>query len=136
TTTSDANGDYGFSQMADGTYYVHFQPAAGDQISPQAQGGNPALDSNANPATGNTGTIVVTAGTFDTTIDCGLFQKSISISDASITEGNAGLKSMTFVVTLLPTNSSIVSVNFSTADVTATAGDGDYSPTSGTLTFI
>jgi hypothetical protein len=61
----------------------------------------------------------------------------ISISDASLTEGDAGSANMIFVVTLTGTVSSDVTLNYSTVDGTATSGitAGDYNTTTGSLTF-
>jgi hypothetical protein len=67
-------------------------------------------------------------------IDEGCSQVTITISDASINEGNRGQKTMSFDVTISQVSSRIVSVNYSTQDATATAGS-DYVATSGTLTF-
>jgi hypothetical protein len=61
-------------------------------------------------------------------------QPGISINDVSITEGDSGTKTMTFTVTLSPASNQTVSVNFATANGTATA-PSDYLATSGTLTF-
>jgi hypothetical protein len=58
----------------------------------------------------------------------------ISISDATVTEGNAGTVTMTFTVTLSFPNGQPVTVAYATSDGTATAGR-DYVATSGTLTF-
>jgi hypothetical protein len=61
---------------------------------------------------------------------------SISISDVSVIEGAAGTTTTAnFVVTLSTAWGQPVSVNFATADGTATAADSDYVATSGTLTF-
>ncbi|MFL6334996.1 MAG: Calx-beta domain-containing protein [Pyrinomonadaceae bacterium] len=59
---------------------------------------------------------------------------SLSIGDASLTEGNSGPVTATFAVTLLPASGQIVTVNYATADGTA-AQPGDYAAASGTLTF-
>jgi hypothetical protein len=59
---------------------------------------------------------------------------SVSISDVTITEGNTGTRPATFTVTLSASSSQPVTVNYATANVTAT-GAGDYQPTAGTLTF-
>ena len=59
---------------------------------------------------------------------------SISISDVSITEGNSGTKVATFTVTRTG-GTQAFSVNFATANGTATTGNGDYVVTSGTLQF-
>jgi Calx-beta domain/Subtilase family len=59
---------------------------------------------------------------------------SISINDVSTAEANTGTTNAVFTITLSSASSQTVSVNFSTADGTATAGS-DYLANSGTLTF-
>ncbi len=58
----------------------------------------------------------------------------ITVNDVSIAEGNSGTSSLTFTVSLNITSISAVTVDFATANGTATAGS-DYVATSGTLTF-
>jgi hypothetical protein len=58
----------------------------------------------------------------------------ISISDRTVTEGNTGVTSATFTVTLSAAYDVPVTVNYATANGTATAGS-DYQAASGTLTF-
>jgi Calx-beta domain len=58
----------------------------------------------------------------------------ISIGDRTVTEGNTGSTSATFTVTLSAAYDVNVSVNYATANGTATAGS-DYQAASGTLTF-
>ncbi|MBX3412124.1 MAG: cellulase family glycosylhydrolase [Pirellulales bacterium] len=59
---------------------------------------------------------------------------SVSIGNVSITEGDSGTKTMTFMVTLSQATGSPVTVRYATADGTAIAGS-DYNAASGTLTF-
>ncbi|HEX2835625.1 MAG TPA: Calx-beta domain-containing protein [Thermoanaerobaculia bacterium] len=59
---------------------------------------------------------------------------SISIANASVAEGNAGSTPLTFTVSLDVATVSTVTVQYATANVSATAGV-DYAATSGTLTF-
>ena len=59
---------------------------------------------------------------------------TISIGNVSVTEGNSGTTNVNFTVTLSAAASVPVTVNYATADGTATAGS-DYMATSGTLTF-
>jgi hypothetical protein len=58
----------------------------------------------------------------------------ISISDASIKEGNSGTKTMSFTVTLNKTSQQTIKVSYTTVNGTAIA-PGDYVAKSGTLTF-
>ncbi|CAN5301594.1 hypothetical protein BH11BAC6_BH11BAC6_10470 [soil metagenome] len=59
---------------------------------------------------------------------------TISISDKSVTEGNSGTTTAKLKVTLSSASASIVTVNYTTADSTATAGT-DYVAKSGKLKF-
>src|SRR5204863_5816284 len=54
--------------------------------------------------------------------------------NVSVTEGNTGTTNAVFTVTLSAASSQTVTVDFATADGTATAGS-DYVANSGTLTF-
>src|SRR6266508_1053810 len=59
---------------------------------------------------------------------------TLSIGDATVTEGNSGTVNATFTVTLSPASGQTVSVDYATADGTATAPD-DYLATGGNLVF-
>ena len=59
---------------------------------------------------------------------------NVSIGDATVVEGNTGTTSASFDVTLSAASSSTVSVNYATANGTATAGS-DYAAASGLVTF-
>ncbi|MDV2450049.1 putative Ig domain-containing protein [Xanthomonas hortorum] len=59
---------------------------------------------------------------------------ALSIDDVSVNEGNSGTTTATFTVSLSAASGQTVSVNYATADGTATAGS-DYVARSGTLTF-
>ena len=59
---------------------------------------------------------------------------NISISDVTVTEGNTGTVNADFTVALSAASSQTITVNFTTADGTATSGS-DYLVSSGTLTF-
>ena len=61
---------------------------------------------------------------------------TLSVFSSSVSEGDSGTQTMTFTVFLNPCSTGTVTVNFATADGTATTADGDYVPTSGTLTFV
>jgi hypothetical protein len=59
---------------------------------------------------------------------------TLAVSDATVTEGHTGTTAAAFTVTLSSANTVPVSVDWATADGTATAGS-DYQAASGTLTF-
>lgn len=58
----------------------------------------------------------------------------ISVSGGSVIEGNAGVTPLTFTVSLSAASASTVSVNYATANGSATAGS-DFTAANGTLTF-
>src|SRR5262245_50319814 len=60
---------------------------------------------------------------------------TLSINDVSVTEGNDGTTSAVFTVTLSRASSQTVTVNYATADGSATTANNDYMAASGTLTF-
>jgi hypothetical protein len=60
---------------------------------------------------------------------------TLSINSVSNAEGNSGTTPLTFTVTLSAASGQTVTVNFATADSSATAGS-DYTAVSGTLTFV
>ena len=59
---------------------------------------------------------------------------SLSVGDATITEGDSGTTNASFTVTLSEASGQEVTVNYATANGTATAGP-DYQSSSGSLTF-
>src|SRR5207247_2536833 len=59
---------------------------------------------------------------------------TLTINDVSVVEGDSGTVNAVFTVTLSPTVGSTVTVDYATANGTATAGS-DYVAASGTLTF-
>jgi uncharacterized repeat protein (TIGR01451 family) len=61
---------------------------------------------------------------------------SLSINDLpNIAEGNTGNSTVNFTVTLSAASGQTVTVNYATADGTATTANNDYTAASGTLTF-
>ncbi len=61
-------------------------------------------------------------------------EPTISIDDVTLAEGNSSTTSFSFAVTLSNASYQTITVNYTTADGTATAGS-DYTAVSGTLTF-
>jgi CSLREA domain-containing protein len=60
---------------------------------------------------------------------------SLSIADAAVIEGNSGIRTATFTVTLSGPSNLPITLAYATSNGTATAG-GDYNAASGTLTFV
>jgi hypothetical protein len=60
---------------------------------------------------------------------------TLAIDDVSHAEGNAGTTPFVFTVTLSAASATPVTVNWATADGSATSADNDYVPASGTVTF-
>jgi hypothetical protein len=60
---------------------------------------------------------------------------SISANDVSITEGNSGTTNLVFTITLSQASNLTVTVDYATADGSATTADSDYQAATGTLTF-
>ncbi|TAK66454.1 MAG: hypothetical protein EPO24_01475, partial [Bacteroidetes bacterium] len=65
-----------------------------------------------------------------------LKQPSLSVKDVSLTEGNSGVAFANFSIDLLPASEDTITVEFFTVDDGATVADGDYSDTTGALTFM
>ncbi|MCW3789879.1 Calx-beta domain-containing protein, partial [Plebeiibacterium sediminum] len=63
-------------------------------------------------------------------------QPTISINDASVTEGNSGTATLDFTVSLNHASASAVTVDYATVDHTATIANSDYvEVTTTSLTF-
>ncbi|MBX3415848.1 MAG: hypothetical protein KF708_24405 [Pirellulales bacterium] len=60
---------------------------------------------------------------------------TLAITNAFVTEGDSGTQTLSFVVILSEASGRTVTVQYATADNTATVADGDYQATSGILTF-
>ena len=89
----------------------------------------PSSSTSSNPANA---TIADGQGVGTITNDDG--RPSLSINDVTVTEGDAGTTNATFTVTLAPASGQTVTVDYATADGTATARP-TTPRTSGTLTF-
>lgn len=77
TTQTGPNGLYSFTNLVPGVYQVEFVLPSGFVFSPPNQGGDPALDSDADPNTGRTPLITLAAGETNDTIDAGMYAEVI-----------------------------------------------------------
>jgi hypothetical protein len=82
TTTTAPDGSYQFTGLVPGDYIVEFETPAGYTGSPANQGGDDALDSDADPVTGQTGVISLSSGENDESNDAG-FITTCSVSASS-----------------------------------------------------
>ncbi|NCC35899.1 MAG: calcium-binding protein, partial [Chloroflexia bacterium] len=80
TTTTNEDGIYQFTYLDPGTYSIGFTPPSGYELSPQGQGEDAELDSDANPQTGRTEPITLEPGQSDLRYDAGLFQR-VAVGD-------------------------------------------------------
>jgi uncharacterized repeat protein (TIGR01451 family) len=82
-TTTDVNGNYAFQNFlvdesfnglggGEPTFVVSVTPPTGAVFTLQDQGGNDSLDSDINPATGNTANLTIVQGAVNNTVDAGL----------------------------------------------------------------
>lgn len=104
------------------------------------QAGSPAIDtgSPASPSVDQRGVqrpvgLGFDIGAFEGTVGAAL--PTLSINSVAALEGNAGSSTLTFTVTLSAVSAQTVTVNYATADGTATAGS-DYTTAAGVLTFL
>ncbi|MBK8900438.1 MAG: carboxypeptidase regulatory-like domain-containing protein [Anaerolineaceae bacterium] len=81
STTTDAYGNYGFTNLAPGDYYVAVVPPAGYTVTGQDQGSDDALDSDIDPGTGQTILTNLASGENDLTWDGGLYTPTASLGD-------------------------------------------------------
>ncbi|MFM2064088.1 MAG: hypothetical protein RLZZ507_3759, partial [Cyanobacteriota bacterium] len=124
TTTTDANGLYDFAGLIPGTYSVEFVAPTGYLFSPQDQGNNDGLDSDANVITSRTQTVTLAPGENNPTLDAGLYQPA-SLGDYVFVDNNnngiqdAGDTAIGGVTVALIENGQVIAT-------TTTANDGSY----------
>jgi Calx-beta domain len=80
--------------------------------------------------------IVIDTPSATQTIDDDDSAASFAIADVTAAEGDAGNSTFSFAVTKTGSTAFTTSVDFATADGSATAADADYATTSGTLSFL
>ena len=77
TTTTNGSGYYSFTGLEPGEYIVEFvKPSGFDDGSPEDQGSDDAVDSDADVNTGRTGLIALESGENDDTNDAGFFKRA------------------------------------------------------------
>ena len=125
TTTTAADGTYLFTGLAAGDYRVEFVVPGTHLVSSADQGGDDTVDSDADPTTGRTPLVSLSANEVNVTLDAGLHLPA-GIGDRVWTDldadgiqdaGETGLGGVT--VTLLDAGGSTVAS-------TTTAADGSY----------
>jgi protocatechuate 3,4-dioxygenase beta subunit len=82
--TTDANGNYSFTNLKPGTYSVQFDKAslpANYIFTGADQGGNDAADSDANVTTGKTAQVTLASGGSNTTLDAGIMAVQAKLGD-------------------------------------------------------
>jgi hypothetical protein len=133
-TATVASGDY---MSTSGT--VTFTPGQTSQPITVPVNGDTSVEPNetffVNLTSPTNATIAVAQGTGTIQNDDAAPLPTLSISSVAANEGNSGPTPFGFTVTLSAASASTVTVNFATADGTATTASGDYVATSGTLTF-
>jgi hypothetical protein len=142
TVTVDYTTNGGTATTADGDYVaatgtVTFTPGQTAQTVDVTVNGDLTHESDetftvdlSSPSNGN-----VLAGSGTGTILDDDASPTISVANASVTEGNAGDTTLSFGVTLSVASASTVTVHYTTADGSATVANGDYDAASDTLTF-
>jgi uncharacterized repeat protein (TIGR01451 family) len=78
TTSTAPDGSYQFANLSAGSYRVEFVATPSWFFAPATLGSNRAVDSDADPGTGQTGVIVLTDNSIKNDIDAGLIPKHIS----------------------------------------------------------
>ncbi|WP_458098530.1 SdrD B-like domain-containing protein [Roseomonas sp. WA12] len=126
TTTTGADGAYGFSNVTPGQYQVQFVPPAGSVFTARDQGTNDAVDSDVDPASGLSGTVNVLSGGVVTNVAAGIYRPA-TISGSAFTDldqngirGNAEGGFAGVTVQLINADGEI-------AAATNTGADGAYS---------
>jgi CSLREA domain-containing protein len=122
---------------------VQFKDGGANLGGPVTLSGGAASASFSNLSSGNHNITAVYSGDTNFLSSTGTLQNGqtvngqvgVSINDSSVTEGDTGTKGLTFAITLSAASTQTVSINYQTADGTATVSDNDYQAASGTVTF-
>ncbi len=126
STTTDGSGVYVFEDLEPGDYYLDFELPASYAFTDPNQGGDDAVDSDANTTTGETAVTTLEPGEVDMTWDAGLYLAPASIGDTVWEDqdqdgvqdgGEPGIAGVT--VQLLNASDAVVAT-------TTTDGSGNY----------
>lgn len=77
STVTDANGNYSFTNLTPGDYYVKFEPASTYSFTRQNESEDDTRDSDPNASTGKTGCTTLSPGENDTKWDAGLINTPV-----------------------------------------------------------
>ena len=80
TAVTDANGRYLFADLLPGTYAVRFAVPAGYVLSASLEGDDDTIDSDAEPSTGLTHSVLLDEGMTNLTLDAGMWQPQPAVS--------------------------------------------------------
>lgn len=125
TTVTDANGNYAFHGLGDGTHHVREIPQAGFIPTTPANGLHDVIISGGQP---------ISDRDFGNQEEVEIVIPSLSINDVSIIEGDSGLSYVTFTALLSAASEQDVTLNYATSNGSATAPN-DFTAVSGQLTI-
>jgi uncharacterized repeat protein (TIGR01451 family) len=133
STSTDGSGIYGFSDLSPGDYYVEFVLPSGYDFSPQDQGADDTLDSDADPTTGQTVATTLDPGEDDPTWDAGMYRTGPALQiDKTINLAAIAPNGPSLVYTLTVVNVGDVTLNpvrvVDTLDVGLTFVPGSATP--------
>jgi PKD repeat protein len=138
TTITDATGLYTFDTtgLSGPNFAVQIDPPAGYSPSPADQGLDDGADSDFTGAVPTTAPLTLTPGASDANVDAGFVPVGprVSVFDLGFWEGHTGSATATIAVGLDVAGTEPVTVDFATADGTATS-PADYTATTGSVTF-
>ncbi len=97
STATDGNGNYAFGGLNAGSYTVEFVPLTGYQFSPKDQGGNDALDSDADSKGRTAPFMLSTGGHAD--VDAGMRGAVVTVTATDPTASEGGPDTALFTVT-------------------------------------